>query len=125
MVKTYLSMIIVAIILLTGAFLGDFYVNNQFEEFNGATTVLYQKVQEKTATKEDVYTLQKVWISKKRTLHAFISHTEIKELDMWISECATLVYDKEWEDAISKVEVIKELTEQIPKTFKLSWENLL
>lgn len=125
MVKTYISMIIVAVILLVGAFLGDAYVNSQFEKFNVSADLLYQKVHEETATTDDVLVLQNTWIKKKKTLHAFISHTEIKELDMWISECITLVRDKEWEDAVSKVEVIKELSEQIPKGFSFSIENIL
>ncbi len=125
MVKTYISMIIVAVILLSGAFVSDAYVHSQFNKFTESTEILYQKVHEETATSDDVLVLQNTWIKKKKILHAFISHTEIKELDMWISECVTLVRDKEWEDAISKVEVILELTEQIPKGFSFSIENIL
>ena len=118
-------MIIVAVFLLVGAFLGDNYVHNQFIDFNDSATILYQKVQEETATADDVYVVREIWHKKKKTLHAFISHTEIKELDMWISECATLVNDKEWQDAISKVEVICELARQIPRGFSFSIENIL
>ena len=32
---------------------------------------------------------------------------------------------EKWEDALSKLEVIKELSEQIPKNFILSVENIL
>ena len=67
---------------------------------------------------------EKYLTEKKKALHVFIPHNEIKEVDLWLSESATLVRDKEWQDAISKIEVLKELTEQIPKTFRLSWENL-
>ena len=34
-------------------------------------------------------------------------------------------YDEGWNDAISKIEVLKELAEQIPKTFLVRWENIL
>ncbi len=125
MVKTYISMLIVALILIFGAVCSDLHVSSQFKAFNDYSEVLYEKVHEQTATPDDVYVLQDLWIKKKKTLHAFISHTEIKELDMWISECVTLVRDKEWQDAISKVEVIIELTEQIPKGFAFSIENIL
>ena len=118
-------MLIVTIILIFGAVIGDAHVSLMFKNFNEYSNVLYQKVHEETATIDDVYVLQDLWLKNKKTLHAFISHTEIKELDMWISECATLVRDKEWQDAISKVEVIIELTEQIPKGFTFSIENIL
>ena len=46
-------------------------------------------------------------------------------MDLWLSEAVTLVEDEEWADAISKVEVLRELTEQIPKTFTVRIENIL
>jgi hypothetical protein len=52
-------------------------------------------------------------------------HTEIKEIDLWLSETVMLVDKKEWTDALSKLEVLKELAEQIPKTFSLLAENIL
>ena len=69
--------------------------------------------------------MQKNWIEKKHVLHIFIPHSEIKEVDLWLSEAATLVRDKEWHDAISKIEVLKELSEQIPMSFKITLENIL
>lgn len=125
MVKTLISMLIVAIILIAGALYENDFVNRQFIEMHDVLDVLYEKVDDQTATQDDVYAVQKNWIEKKKVLHIFIPHNEIKEIDLWLSESVTLVRDKEWNDAISKIEVLKELTEQIPKTFKLSWENLL
>ena len=125
MVKTYIVSLIIAITLFLGAILGDLYIRNQFNEFNQTVCVLYRKITDETATADDVYSLQTVWIDKKKTLHAFISHTEIKEMDLWIAECASLVKDNEWTDAVSKIEVIRELSEQIPKSFSFSVENIL
>ena len=125
MVKTLVSMIIVFVILLCGVFYENDFVSRQFVEMQSVLEVLYDKVDSHEATQDDVYAVQNAWIEKKKVLHIFIPHNEIKEVDLWLSESATLVRDKEWNDAISKIEVLKELTEQIPKTFKLSWENLL
>ena len=125
MVKSFLSMIIVTIILFVGAYFESNFVKTQFDDFHDVLEVLYEKVDDKTAVYEDVYSAQKNWLDKKRYLHAFIPHNEIKEIDLWLSEAVTLVRDKEWADAISKVEVLKELCEQVPKTFTLSWENIL
>ena len=125
MVKAFISSAIILFILLAGSFIGDAHVNNKFTEFNGTVKILYRKVSDQTAVEDDVYYVQNVWIKQKRTLHVFISHTEIKEMDLWISECASLVKNEKWEDAVSKVEVILELTEQIPKGFRFSVENIL
>ena len=125
MVKSIVSMICVAIILVCGALYESSFINRQFTELDQVLEVLYTKVEEQTAVKEDVLSIQENWINKKKYLHIFIPHTEIKEMDLWLSEAVTLVEDKEWADAISKVEVLRELTEQIPKTFTVRIENIL
>ena len=124
MVKSVISMIIVAILLFCmAAFEADF-VKRQFCEFDTVLEVLYEKVSDETATEDDVYAVQKNWLDKKRYLHAFIPHNEIKEIDLWLAESIKLVREKEWTDAVSKIEVLKELSEQIPKTFSVTWENI-
>ncbi|MBQ7340433.1 MAG: DUF4363 family protein [Clostridia bacterium] len=125
MVKTIVSMIIVAIILTGGALYESNFIKRQFVEFDSLLEVLYEKVENETAIEEDVLSVQKNWLEKKKYLHVFIPHTEIKEVDLWLSESVTLVQNKKWEDALSKVEVLRELAEQIPKTFTLKIENVL
>ncbi len=125
MVKTITSILVVACLLVVGAIYENTFVKRQFNEIHQVLETLYDKVDEEKATQDDVYAVQKNWIEKKKVLHIFIPHNEIKEMDLWLSESATLVRDKEWNDAISKIEVLIELTEQIPKTFRLSWENIL
>lgn len=125
MVRTIISIIVLSCVLLVGSIYENYFVNSKFNDFHQVLTVLYQKIDEQTATQDDVYAVQKNWLDKKKSLHVFIPHNDIKEVDLWLSESATLVRDKEWQDAISKIEVLIELSEQIPKTFKLSFENIL
>ncbi len=125
MVRSIITMLLVSAILLAGALYESDFIARQFSEFDVALEELYYKVDEETANKEDVYAVQKNWVNKKKYLHIFIPHNEIKEIDLWLSEAVTLVRDKEWADAISKIEVLRELSEQIPKTFKVSIENIL
>ncbi|MBE5750003.1 MAG: DUF4363 family protein [Clostridiales bacterium] len=125
MVRSIISMLCVAVLLVVGAIFESRFINNQFDDFHDVLEVLYEKIDDKDATQDDVYAVQENWLNKKKNLHAFIPHTEIKEVDLWLAETVTLVRDKEWTDAISKVEVLIELSEQIPKTFRLAFENIL
>ena len=125
MVKSNLSTIIVAIVLVVGMIFESIYIKNQFSELSDSFSVLYQKVEKEIAEEDDVLAVQKKWINKKSHLHIFIPHGEIKEIDLWLSEAVTLVRDKEWKDAISKIEVLKELAEQIPSSFYLKLGNIL
>ena len=124
MVKSIISMICVAVLLLVGAIWECNFVKEEFNEFHDAIEVVYDKVDGQTATIDDIYVVQNIWLKKKQTLHMLLPHTEIKEVDLWIAETATLVRDREWNDAISKMEVLKELTEQIPKSFAISLSNI-
>ena len=103
----------------------EHFVKTQFGEVERAASALYEKVESGDATEGDAQAVYGLWEQKKSRLHIFIPHNEIKEFDLWIAEAVTLVRDKEWKDAISKIEVLKELSEQIPKTFMISWENIL
>lgn len=124
MVKTLISIAVVTCLLVTGSIYEISHVNKQFDEFNEVLNVLYDKIEDQTATTDDVYAVQENWLNKKETLHVFIPHTEIKEVDLWLAETVRLVHNKEWTDAISKVEVLIELSEQIPKTFSIRIENI-
>ena len=125
MVKTIISTIVVAILLAVGSLYEHNFITRQFDELSTNLEILYEKIEEEEAIEDDVYAVQTAWLDKKRFLHIFIPHNEIKEIDLWLSESATLVRDKEWKDAISKIEVLIELSEQIPKTFSLKIENVL
>ena len=85
MVKTFISMVSVALILLCCMIFENRFINKQFTEFNEVLCVLYEKGDEESATINDVYAVQENWLKKKKFLHIFIPHTEIKEVDLWLS----------------------------------------
>ncbi len=124
MVKSIITIICASVLVIAGAIFENHYINQNFSELRSSLTILYDKVENQTAVEDDVYAVQKQWLGKKKNLHAFIPHAEIKEIDLWLAESVTLVGDKEWQDAISKVEVLLELTEQIPQSFKPSFGNI-
>ena len=124
MVKSLCSFFCVLAIIAAGAFFENDFIIRQFEEFHAVAVNLYDKTENHVAVKDDALAVQKNWIEKKKYLHNFIPHTEIKEMDLWLSETVSLIGNEQWEDALSKVEVIIELSEQIPKTFEIRIENV-
>lgn len=125
MVKSIISIISVAIIIFGFTLIENFYVTKEVEVFSQMVDSLYLKVDDKSATQEDVTALQTHWQEKKKLLHVFISHNDIKEIDLWLAETITLVNDEKWEDARSKVKVLSVLSKQVPFYFNLSLNNLL
>lgn len=124
MVKSLISTLCAVIILVAGAIYEHNFITENFNDFNKNLNILYEKVDNNSATVGDVLSLQKNWLNKKQHLHVFIPHTEIKEIDLWLSETVSYVREKEWTEAISKLEVLIELSEQIPLTFNLRVENI-
>ena len=125
MVKSVISTIVVALILIAGAIYESHFINYNFTQFQTSLTALYEKTENETAVEDDVKTVRDEWLNKKRYLHDFIPHNEIKEVDLWLSETIKLVRDKEWTDALSKLDVLINLISEIPKTFAISFENIL
>jgi len=125
MVMAFYTAVIALIIVVLSSFYEQIYLKKSFEEFREVTLEVYSKTEEQTAIKDDVLAVQNLWLEKKKTLHVFIPHNDIKEVDLWISEAVTLVEKKMWEDALSKLEVVIEMSEQIPKTYTLKLENIL
>ena len=125
MVKAIISTLIAILIIIGASLLENAYLKDTFSEFERVVLATYDKTEEKISVKEDVLTFQKLWIEKKRSLHIFIPHNDIKEIDLWIAEAVSLVENEEYEDALSKLEVVLEMIEQIPKTYSLRIENIL
>ena len=124
MVKSIISMVIVAMILAVGVLYETTFIRGEFKELTVATDILYEKIDGQSANENDVYALQTKWVDAKNKLHAFISHNEIKEFDLWIAETVKLVSAEMWDEALAKMEVIKELEEQVPKSFEFSFANV-
>jgi len=125
MVKSILSVIITLSLIIFGAFIESFYVKKSFKELNQIAIVCQHKADEQTLSSNDTNLLQNTFLRKRKLLHVFIPHTEIKEMELWISESVKCAKDLNYQDASLKLEVVIELTEQIPNNFKLTWQNIL
>ncbi len=125
MVKSLVTIIISICFIAVGAFLESYYVKTSFNDLITVVEQVEMKFEEEKAAKDDILALQKLWIEKKETLHVFIPHTEIKEIDLWIAECVTYAHEQKYEDAMAKMQVVKELCEQIPKSFLLRLGNVM
>lgn len=125
MVKALITALASLLIIIGASFFEQSYLSSAFDEFECAVSATYEKTENHTAVKDDVLSVQNLWVEKKKTLHIFIPHNDIREIDLWVSEAVTLVENKKWEDALSKLEVVLEMIEQIPKTYALKVENIL
>ena len=101
------------------------YLKKTFDNLNENFTLAYNKLQSENATIDDANAIKTAWLNKKKLLHMFISHNDVKELDLWIFETVAYVRDGNFKEALSKIEVAINLTEQIPKNYLIRFENIL
>ena len=125
MVKTLVSIIISVGILILGGIAEQFYLEKTFDGLHDDFVMAYQKIENQTATPNDANAIKTVWLSKKKFLHYFISHNDIKEMDLWLAETVAYLKLGNLEEAISKMSVAISLCEQLPKNYLIRFENIL
>lgn len=114
-----------AIALCIGLFLGtQWYVDKQFEEFSMALETLYGKIEDEVASREDGVAVRTMWNDKKDKLHILLPHNDISYIDYWLSEACGLLYNGEYELALGKIEVLREISKNLPKSYAPSIENI-
>ncbi|MBQ7373406.1 MAG: DUF4363 family protein [Clostridia bacterium] len=125
MVKTIYSIIITVAILILAGVGEQIYIKKTFDCLNQDFTLAYEKIQSQEATVDDANAIKTAWLEKKKLLHLFISHNDVKELDLWVFETVAYVRAQNFKEAISKIEVAINLTEQIPRNYLIRIENIL
>ncbi len=116
---------VAALAICIGLFLfTEWYVKTQFEEFTAALETLYDKTEEKTANREDGYAVRSLWEDKKSKLHIFVPHNDISYIDYWLNETCGLLYNAEYELALGKIEVLIQISENLPGAYGVRLENI-
>ncbi len=124
MVKAIITTL-AAIALSIGFFVWThIYLYRQFDDFHGALQTLYDKIDDKSANREDAYAVRSMWAEKKSKLHILIPHNDISYIDYWLSEACGLIYNQRYDLALGKVEVLLEITKNLPDAYSLKPENI-
>ena len=124
MVKAIITTL-TAIVLCAGFFVWThFYLHAQFDEFHAALETLYDKIENEDASREDAYAVKKMWENKKSKLQILVPHNDISYLDYWLSEACGLIYNQKYDLALGKVEVLLEITKNLPDTYSIKLENV-
>lgn len=124
MVKSVITVIVSALILTGAAIYEQIYVNSAFDRLLEQALIMQEKETNKTATPADAENVRNCWIKEKEKMHAFISHNDIKELDMWLSEGIAFTKSGKYEEAYTKYVIIADLCKSIPKGYLIRFENV-
>ena len=115
--------ILLCLIIGLGVF-EHFYLNAKFNEFEEKVNEIYADTKKEKSKVLEVEELEYWWDCQKKSLHVFVPHTLLKEIDFYLSETKGLIGAEKFEFAISKLEVLKTLINDIPDSFVINFGNI-
>ena len=124
MVKTIVSIILTFALIFGLSFYEIYYVRQTFQEFHEILDSLYQKTESYTATYEDGTAVRAYWEREKRTLHVWLPHTMLQEVDYHLDEAIGYLYNDDYANALAHLEVARELSIEIPRSYSLDLQNI-
>lgn len=125
MVKTILSIAISLGILLSICIFEGSFINKTIHGVEVSLMQLESKTRAKTATKADAIKVNDDWKDVKKVLHIFVPHNDIGYIDYWLGEAISYIESKNYDHALSKIQVLLSIFEQIPEVYSLSLQNIL
>ena len=124
MFRTIASIIITFAIILTLSVYEVNYVHRVFDHFEEILHSLYEKTESQVATYEDGTAVRTYWEEKRRTLHIWLPHTALQEVNYQMDEAMGCLYVKDYESALPKIELLLGLADTIPKSYTFGLENI-
>lgn len=124
MVKTIASIFLSFALILGISAYELTHVKQIFLTFRKQLTALYNKTESGRANYEDGLSVRKFWTDKKRTLHVWIPHNSIENVDYQLNEALGYLYEEKFDDALPKIEVLIEMTKKIPDSYSVRIENI-
>ncbi len=124
MIRTIVSIIVTFALIAGLAVYEMYYVHTTFGEIYQVLQTLQTKSLAQTANAEDGESVQQFWESKKRTLHIWIPHTSLQEMDLQMSEALGFIKQEKYDDALPKIEVLLDIAQHLPSNYTFGLENI-
>ena len=73
---------------------------------------------------EDYEIYPTLWNNEKKSLHILIPHADIAYIDYWLGEATGCIAVGDFAEALTKLEVLTVICEQLPQQYRVSIENV-
>ncbi len=124
MIRTIISILLSFALIFGLTFYEIDYVQKRFSCFHAILDTLYQKTESHTATYEDGTAVRFYWEEQKESLHIWLPHTMLQEVDYHLDEAIGYLYNDDYSNALAQLEVARELSAEIPKSYALIPQNI-
>ena len=124
MIRTIASIFITLGIIFGVSFWETKRVDKAFNELRATFETLQEKAELGTATYNDGVAARSFWDKKKETLHFWLPHNALQEIDFQLSEAIGFLSLDDNEGALPKIEVLIGLTDAIPHSYNFNVKNI-
>ena len=100
-------------------------IKHTFSLFKESLLTLYDKAEAENVTYDDGTAIEKLWENQKKTLHIWLPHTAILEIDYQLYEAVGYLYVRDYKSAMPKIEILLAMCVNIPQSYRFSLENIL
>ncbi len=125
--KTFITAIIVTLILLSGIFGYIVYLNSAADAFLSLTNDVAEHAEQKEweACQKKTEQLEKIWKEKKDILCAFTDHGDLDKMEQTIYEMKESVRYRDEEETVRYAAVLISIIERLRDNESITWENIL
>lgn len=124
MIRTIASIFITLGLILGVSFYESKRVDRAFDELRATFETLQEKAELGTATYNDGVAARSFWDKKKETLHFWLPHSALQEIDFQLNEAIGFLSLDDNEGALPKIEVLIGLTDAIPHSYNFDVKNI-
>lgn len=124
MIKTLASIFVTAALIFGIAYYENHRIQTTFSAFEQTLIALRDKTESGEVTYEDGTAVETFWENKKNTLHIWLPHTAILEIDYQLYEAVGYVYVHDYKSALPKIEILLGMCKNIPQSYRFSLENV-
>ncbi|MBQ8876275.1 MAG: DUF4363 family protein [Clostridia bacterium] len=124
MIRTIVSIFITLGLILGVSFYESKCVDRAFDELRATFETLQEKAELGTATYNDGVAARSFWDKKKETLHFWLPHSALQEIDFQLNEAIGFLSLDDNEGALPKIEVLIGLTDAIPHSYNFDVKNI-
>lgn len=125
MIRTFISILITALLLLFLSIFETHSVQRTFTQFGQVLEGLFEKTEAQQVTYQDGEAVRSLWEDKREMLHVWLPHSAIQEIDLQLSEMIGYLYQENYEDSLAKIEVLISAAKLLPDSYTLQWKNIL
>lgn len=124
MIRTIVSILITALLIFGLSFYEVWYVQSTCAHFRETLLSLHQKTEAHIATYDDGVAVRSCWEKEKQSLHVWIPHNFLQEVEYQMDEAIGYLYLKDYKSALPKIEVLIGITDTINDSYSFSIGNV-